>query len=502
MVLVALAMVAIIAMAALSIDVITLYLAKLEAQRAADAAALAAAKVIALSGITGDPANQSGNWALICGVDDGTNGLAGRVAKAAAAQNEVGGIAAGTVTVTYSAGNGSTIGAGVSDCSSLAQSTAFGVNPIVNVALTRTALPNFFSRIWGNAGTNINASASAEAFNPSNSGNQGNQNNNSGSLTPVQPRCVKPWIVPNRDPLNPQPTSGVFCDQTLPGNPGPCGKIVNLPDGSIVHKGISPPGTNGANGIIGETFWLVADCRNAQSSCTFRRGGGNGSGAGVQPQANFTNSNNPSLPLPPNLLYLPGQATTPALAVPVCSSGDAYEEAIGGCDQPTNYSCGVPGPGNNNVADLTLNPDSDTSAGVQCLIHQGDLTNLTDPSGQDYLNFSSFPAPNSYPFQIFAGSSNPLVATAALPSGSQITTSASIVSLPIYDDTAGNISEGATNNVTFVGFLQVFIDVADVNGNVEVTVLNVAGCGNGSPNPVGAPVTANSPLPVRLITSP
>ncbi len=49
MVLVALAMVAIIAMAALSIDVITLYLAREEAQRSADAAALAAARVISLS---------------------------------------------------------------------------------------------------------------------------------------------------------------------------------------------------------------------------------------------------------------------------------------------------------------------------------------------------------------------------------------------------------------------------------------------------------------------
>src|ERR1051326_7629670 len=351
MILVALAMIAIIAMAAISIDVITLYLAKLEAQRAADTAAVAAAKVIALSGITGDPTNQSLNWTLICGPDDGTNGLATRIAKATAAQNTIGGIAATSVTVTYAAGNGNSIGLGVADCSSLAALTAFGVNPIVNVQLTRTALPNFFSRIWGKAGTDIKASASAEAFNPSNSGNVGNQNN-SGPLIPVQPRCVKPWIVANRDPLNPQPSSGLFCDQTGTGSPGPCSKIVNLADGSIVHKGISPPGTNGANGIIGQTFWLVADCRNAQSSCTFRKGGGNGSGAGVQPQANFTNTNNPSLPLPPNLLYLPSQVGTPVIAVPSCSSGDAYEEAIEGCDQPTNYSCGVPGPGNNNVADL------------------------------------------------------------------------------------------------------------------------------------------------------
>jgi len=46
MVLVAIAMVAIIAMAALSIDVVTLYLAREEAQRSADAAALGAARVL------------------------------------------------------------------------------------------------------------------------------------------------------------------------------------------------------------------------------------------------------------------------------------------------------------------------------------------------------------------------------------------------------------------------------------------------------------------------
>ena len=67
MVLVALAMVAIIAMAALSIDVISLYLVKMEAQRAADAGALAAARVISISGITGDPNNSTASWQPICG---------------------------------------------------------------------------------------------------------------------------------------------------------------------------------------------------------------------------------------------------------------------------------------------------------------------------------------------------------------------------------------------------------------------------------------------------
>src|SRR5213076_2993025 len=67
MVLVAVAMIAIIAMAALSIDVISLYLVREEAQRSADAAALAAARVISISGMTGDPTNATASWGPICG---------------------------------------------------------------------------------------------------------------------------------------------------------------------------------------------------------------------------------------------------------------------------------------------------------------------------------------------------------------------------------------------------------------------------------------------------
>src|SRR5712671_6336594 len=98
--LVAAALVAIMAMAALSIDIVTLYLANAEAQRSADAAALAAARILSISGMTGDPANapiSSGNaWQLACAT-------AAQVAKSVgqlAQQNSVGG-AAGTVTVSF-----------------------------------------------------------------------------------------------------------------------------------------------------------------------------------------------------------------------------------------------------------------------------------------------------------------------------------------------------------------------------------------------------------------
>jgi len=58
--LVAVAMMALLAMAALAIDIVTLYVSEGEAQRVADAAALAGAKVFVSSGFTswqlGDPA--------------------------------------------------------------------------------------------------------------------------------------------------------------------------------------------------------------------------------------------------------------------------------------------------------------------------------------------------------------------------------------------------------------------------------------------------------------
>ena len=92
---VALAMVAILAMAALSIDVVVLYLAKEEAQRSADAAALAAARVLSLSGVTGDPQySQVSSWQEACN-------QARLVAQAMVNQNTIGRGLANVVTVTF-----------------------------------------------------------------------------------------------------------------------------------------------------------------------------------------------------------------------------------------------------------------------------------------------------------------------------------------------------------------------------------------------------------------
>jgi hypothetical protein len=113
--------------------------------------------------------------------------------------------------------------------------------------------------------------------------------------------------------------------------------------------------------------------------------------------------------------------------------------------------------------------------------------------------------PPNYPFQIQVGTSNPLLNAVPnpVPGNSVITTSNSIVSLPIYDSPPGvnTINTTGTTPVTIVGFLQVFINVVDANGNVYVTVLNVSGCGNGLGTGVSSqPLYGTSPVPVRLIS--
>jgi Flp pilus assembly protein TadG len=457
MVLMALAMVAILAMAALSIDVVTLYLANAEAQRSADTAALAAARVLSITGMTGDSSNSASAfttpWQQACA-------LATSVATAVATQNTMGGVALSTsqISVTYPNNSDTT------NCTGL--NAEFGVNPLVTVKVQRTDLPTFFARIWGRTGASVSATATAESFNSSNSGNVGHTV--TGKITPVQPRCVKPWIVPNQDPGNAGTCGG--------GPGGPCTPLVDKLDGSIQSQGIminnTPPG------IIGRTFDLFADCKPGGGSCT------TGAGLAQDPRANVTGSVGT-----PNLQYVPGDLPASFTAVPSCATGSNFQEAIAGCDQTTLYQCG--NDDQPSTVDLGQNGvKSDSVVGGQCLIRAtGDGPGM----GQDSLD------PSLYPYKIKAGSANLL----GVSSGSIITSSNSIVSFPIYDNTTTIAGKGTSPQVIIIGFLQVFINSVNTgNNSVNVTVLNVAGCGNGTNPTANTAVTGTSPVPVRLIKYP
>jgi hypothetical protein len=450
MALVAVALVAIIAMAALSIDIGTLYQAKAEAQRAADAGALTAARVISISGITGDPTNGNtdGSWGDVCGGATSPATLAA-VSVAQAQSNFIGGVAASNVTVNYGTGSG---GATNKNCTGAP--AGFGVNPVVAVTVTSAKLPIFFARVFSlmNANysnTTVSASATAEVFNSSDSSTV------AGAMIPVQPRCVKPWIVPNNDPLG--------------------SRFVHLMSGRINNPGISQIG----GGAIGETFLIGPDCKIGAGNC--EPPAPSGDMYDNPPQYNGHN------PTPLVLEYVPALISGTPGAAPSCSSA-GYQQAIAGCDQSTVYACGTP---LGAEADLTINPGGiggDTSTAAQCLISQG---------GSDTLNTGTAKNP-VFPFQIQAGSDNPLVKAGIVNSNDVITSSNSIVTIPIANFT-GPLPNGQPN-VTIVGFLQVFINFVDGAGNLNVTVLNVAGCSDDTPAPPAA--LGTSPVPIRLITPP
>ena len=432
MILVALAMVAIIAMAALSIDVVTLYLAREEAQRSADAAALGAARVLSLSGVTGDPQNATGYWPAACTA-------ATQAAQGLANQNSVSNATATSVTVNFLYN-----GTAMANCS-FTGANAFGLNPQVQVNVVRGGLPTFFSRIWSRSANSVSATATAEAFNSSGSGTFA-----PNGIVPVNPRCVKPWVIPNKDP----------------GNGG--NTFVNLSDGSITNPGIQVNGTG--TGVIGENFAFVADCQTGNPNC--KHGPGNG-------LIHNPPHNGPGL----TLEYVPALIHEPdPVAIPGCATGSDYQGAIAGCDQSTVYACGIIGGGAQ--ADLTFNPgkaSGDTETATQCLIHQG--------AGQDVLDTTVFP------FRIQAGLGNPVVTNVG------ITSSNSIVTVPIYDDTQGTANPVPFTvdqpPVTIVGFLQVFINGLDTtSGNVNVTVLNVAGCSNTATASTPT-VSGTSPVPTH-----
>jgi len=202
-ILVAISIVSLLGMAALAIDVVTLYVASSEIRRAADAAALAAAKAIADSGVTTLQQTDSRFPAA--------QALAQNMANSA-----VTALLTATPPVNPVAGANPMQMAGSPNFDWSRQG-----NPIIKVSLQRTGLPTFFAKIWGRTGSTVSASSTAEVYNPS----------NNPSYTPIAPSSVKPWLVANADPYN--------------------GGSPFILAGNLVET----------DGAVGETFNLTADCQ-------------------------------------------------------------------------------------------------------------------------------------------------------------------------------------------------------------------------------------------------
>jgi len=441
MILVVLAMLSMLAIIALAIDVITLYSARSETQRAADAGALAAAKMLVDMGVTtADPANPSVPTAAQ--MDAAT-----KAAQSVLGNLSIAGRTIQTTDVSLNFPGGGT--------------AAFVVNPKVTVTVQNANLPTFFSRIWNRSPLTVRASATAEGFNPSNSASITGTN-----AVPIIARGVKPFLIPNCDP-NPARTPSVPPPLCV----GPATATFFDPGtGDITNKGAAP------TGIIGETFTLFSDC----------------TGPGCIPGAPTTTAGSP-----PILKYYPVQMSLTASACPTSCLGPTTFENNIECSNPTPISCGttVTAPAVNQLfLDDTVLPDGHfgpAQDGVECLIHQN------PGNGQDSLN----PVPPlSYPLEIQVGSNHPLSGT-VLSTGDYVTTSDSLVTIAVYDETVAPDRPTSATSVKVIGFLQVFIVDAFQGGGpqagqFDVVVVNVSGCGNAA---TGTPVMASSAVPVRLI---
>src|ERR1700757_1709400 len=139
MVLVAVALVSVLAMAALAVDVLALYVARSEAQRAADAAALAAAKMFAFTGYT---SNQTG----VTGITQAQLCVSGGPGNSAAANAA----AEGVLSQNTVAGQAATL-------QNIACTFSTPENPRVTITVQRTGLPVLFGRIWSRAANSVSA---------------------------------------------------------------------------------------------------------------------------------------------------------------------------------------------------------------------------------------------------------------------------------------------------------------------------------------------------------
>lgn len=367
---VAAAMVVLAGLMGTAIDLVSLYVGRSEAQRAADAAALAGATVFVTTGCTSISAG--------CGAAET---LATNHAVAIGQQNLVGG-----ATPTLPAGN-------------VSFDLSHPGDPLITVVVNAT-LPTYFMKIFGVTSANISATATAEAFNPS--------GDKSGPTLCVS--CLKPFLVPNCDTIHTAPKNAACTG-------APAGYYIN-PDGSIANPGAYPAG------VVGEPWTLHT---NAVSSQYYE-------------------------------LAIGGQ------------SKNQFETNVKQCNTDVVITCGT------TLNTLNGNAVGPNGHSVGCLITYGATCNRQDVTSTDTITVN---AGNTPPWTITAGSGNPF-----FPAGTQITQSASLVTVAVYD---GHALNPGGDTVTVVGYLQLFIeDIQHHGGNskaqtddIDVLIMNVSSCGAG-----------------------
>jgi len=262
--------------------------------------------------------------------------------------------------------------------------------------------------------------------------------NPSGTDVPVASKGVVPWMLPNMDP-------GA-------GN----GPIFDVTSGQITNN--IPRIGGGGTGFVGETFTLANRCLPG--------------GCGGTP--------NP----PVGGGYYPLDLPNTPTSLPNCSLASAYHENIAAYN-PTSIACGGTVNLENTGVPVSVTNNQDA---INCRI------GATAPGlgfGQDVVDTTG------YPYEINAGSTHNGVAP-----GTQVSTTRSVVTIPVYDSGLSGAYVTPVSPVTVIGFVQALVLSSDAaTGEPTITVLNVSACSAVARASTVAPVGANegSSVPVRLI---
>ncbi|HEY1463143.1 MAG TPA: pilus assembly protein TadG-related protein [Terriglobales bacterium] len=420
---------AILAMAAISVDVAQLYVARGESQKAADAAALAGAKMFVTSGYT----SVQGSGFQVADINNlcqtggpGQPFPVNSQAEAVAAQNTIAGQPAVVTNI---------------QCNHVT-SVNPTENPTVSVSVTRTGIPTFFARVFGNSNTTTNATSTAEAYNPST------------NTTPIQ-TSVKPWLIPNCNPGMSNCNGPYFVD---PGS----GQV--LQNGSFIGTKIQLNIITSGPGQTSNTVDRVLDS------------------------------------------YALNLPTTDPPICPVCGEAAGVYFQNVACSTQVQMKCGdtvggtgFGGGGTIGVERFGVNA-STTMSGGRCMIH---ASNDDLGQGQDVLTPGPPPIAiqggENNPNPALVGVSNisrsDSIVTVPIYDGTQLCTGG-----------GGRRGGGGCTTVkSILGFLQLAITrtvpsggPGPTQGQIEGIIVNAAGCGNTT---TSTPITGSglSPIPVRLI---
>ena len=212
LVMVSAGMVMLLGVAGLAIDLAGLYVARNEAQRSADAAALSGAQEFVNSGFTSGLVTEAQVRTLATqkAIDVGSQNLVG-VQSASILPSDV----------TFDFSN--------------------PANPLISVVVQRTAarrnpMPTFFVKIFGIQSADVGASATAEAFNPS----------GSGSTISLGAKCLKPFLLPNCDWSNMVGTNDPNANLNCLSGSTAASYFINPTTNTIVN-----PGHVSSGGVIG-----------------------------------------------------------------------------------------------------------------------------------------------------------------------------------------------------------------------------------------------------------